>query len=421
MKRLRAGMLGITLVSVLLAFGPEGRTQEKGPVKVGALLPLTGIFTSNSRESLDGFRMYLDEIGWKAGGRTIELILEDSEGKPDVGLTKARKLVERDQAHMLLGFVSTPVGLAVQGYGREKAIPMIISADTGFTLLTMPGKFLNPYIFRFTLSGSMASSAAADWSYRDAGWRKLVTITSDYAGGLEVTGSFARVFCHLGGRIVREIYPPLGTADFAPYLTQIDRSADAVVAFTPGADGLRLGRQYHEYGLTLPLMDLYGQITFEPNLPQLGPAARGLYSAIHYTAALDSPENKRFVAAFRAKYNRVPFYGAPDGYVAAKAIAEALKAVNGNVEDKDKFMAALKKVEFDSPKGRIRLDEFQHIVQSQYIRKVEQVGNELVNTPIKTYPNVSQFWTWTSEEYMKYPPIVDAKGKQTDCAKILGK
>ncbi|MBI1892778.1 MAG: ABC transporter substrate-binding protein [Candidatus Rokubacteria bacterium] len=366
-------------------------------------------------------RLYLDEIGAQAAGRKIELIVEDTEGKPDVGLTKARKLVERDQVHVLAGIVSTAVALAVQGYVREKQIPLILNADAGANLLTMPGPLLNPYVFRFSQTSAMPAQPAADWAYKDAGWRKVVTITSDYAGGLEVMGGFVRVFCSLGGHVIQELYPPLGTADFAPFLTRVDRSADAVVAFTPGADGLRLGRQYQEYGFhgKLPLLDIYGQITFESNLPQLKEALLGVYSAIHYTSAIDTPENKRFVAAFKARYNRLPFDNGPDGYVGARAIAEALKAIGGDVEKREKFMAALKKVEFDSAKGRIRLDQFQNVIQNEYIRRVDRVGNEYVNVPVKTYSNVSQFWTWTPEEYMKYPVFTAMKGKQTDCAKVL--
>jgi branched-chain amino acid transport system substrate-binding protein len=354
-------------------------------------------------------------------GRTIELLVEDYEGKPDVGLTKARKLIERDGVHMLKGIVSSAVGLAVAQYAKDQKIPVIVSADFGVSSLTMPGRLLNPYIFRWSQSGTGPGQAAADWAYKVAGWRKVVSIASDYVGGLEVNGSFARVFCSLGGRVVQEFWPPLGTPDFAPFLTQIDRSADAVIEFTPGADGLRFGRQYVEYGIKLPLMDVYAQVTDEANLAQFGEAAVGWYSTIHYTALIDTPENKRFLAAWEKKHQRVPFDNAADGYVGAKAIAEALKAVNGKVEDKEAFMAALRKAEFDSPKGVVRLDQFQNVVQPQYVRKVERKGNALVNTPIRTYPNVSQFWTWTPEEFMKYPAWTEFKGKMTDCGKVLGR
>jgi len=420
MKRVVAGIVAVGACLLLLGSWP-GAAQAPAPVKIGMLVPLTGVFTRNGREAVDGTRLYFDEIGWKVSGRPIELLVEDYEGKPDVGLTKARKLVERDGVHMLKGIVSSAVGLAVAGYAKEKKVPVIVSADFGVSSLTVPGPLLNPYIFRWSQSGTGPGQAAADWAYKNAGWRKVVTIGSDYVGGLEVNGSFARVFCSLGGRVIQELWPPLGTPDFAPFITQIDRSADAVIVFTAGADGLRFGRQYPEYGVTLPLMDLYAQITDEANLAQFGDASLGWYSAIHYTALVETPENKRFVAAWEKKHRRVPFDNAADGYVGAKAIVEAVKAVNGRVEDKDAFMAAMRKLEFDSPKGVVKLDQFQNIVQPQYIRKVERVGGQLVNTPVKTYPNVSQFWTWTPEEFLKYPAWAEFKGKMTDCTKVLGR
>ncbi|PYO00815.1 MAG: ABC transporter substrate-binding protein [Candidatus Rokuibacteriota bacterium] len=420
MRRFITGVVAVGACLLLLGSWP-GDAQPLAPVKIGMLVPLTGVFTRNGREAVDGTRLYFDEIGWKVSGRTIELLVEDYEGKPDVGLTKARKLVERDGVHMLKGIVSSAVGLAVAGYAKEKKIPIVVSADFGVSSLTMPGPLLNPYVFRWSQSGTGPGQAAADWAYKVAGWRKVVTIGSDYVGGLEVNGSFARVFCSLGGRVVQELWPPLGTPDFAPYITQIDRSADAVVVFAAGTDGLRFGRQYPEYGVTLPLMDLYAQITDEANLAQFGDASLGWYSTIHYTALIETPENKRFVAAWEKRYRRVPFDNAADGYVGAKAIAEAVKAVNGKVEDRDAFMAAMRKLEFDSPKGVVKLDQFQNIVQPQYVRKVERVGSTLVNTPVKTYSSVSQFWTWTPEEFMKYPAWAEFKGRMTDCSKVLGR
>src|SRR6266849_5001401 len=354
MKRFITGVVAVGACLLLLGSWP-GAAQSPAPMKIGMLVPLTGVFTRNGREAVDGTRLYFDEIGWKVNGRPIELLVEDYEGKPDVGLTKARKLVERDGVHMLKGIVSSAVGLAVAAYAKDRKIPVIVSADFGASALTVPGPLLNPYIFRWSQSGTGPGQAGADWAYKVAGWRKVVSIASDYVGGLEVSGSFARVFCSLGGRVVQELWPPLGTADFAPFLAQ------------------------------------------------LKDAALGWYSTIHYTALIDTPENKRFLDAWEKKHHRVPLDNAADGYVGAKAIVEALKLVNGRVEDKEAFMAAMRTLEFDSPKGVVKLDQFQNIVQAQYVRKVERAGSALVNTPIKTYPSVSQFWIWTPEEFMKYP------------------
>ena len=134
--------------AALLALGPVIAAAQQGPIKVGALLELTGVFAPNGQDALDGFQLYLDEIKSQAGSRKIELIVEDTAGKPDLGLTKARKLVENDKVHVLTGIVNTGVALAVSSYIREKKIPLVISADAGASGLTMPGKLLNPFKVR---------------------------------------------------------------------------------------------------------------------------------------------------------------------------------------------------------------------------------------------------------------------------------
>lgn len=413
--------LARALAALLLSI-PIVAAAQQGPIKIGMLLEMTGNFSPNAIEALDATKLYFDEIGNTVAGRKIELIVEDTAGKPDLGLTKARKLVESDRVHMLAGIVNTGVALAVSSYIREKKIPLIINADAGANGLTMPGKLLNSFIVRVSQSGRGPGAAAADWAHKN-GWRRVSLVMSDYAGGLEVAGSFARVFCFRGGQVVQEQYTPLGTADYGPYLNNIDRKVDAVIVFTPGADGLRFMRQYIETGLKgkIPLMDIYGQSTYEPNLAQVGDQSLGIFSALHYSAAIKTPENERFVKAYRAKTNRIPADNGPDGYAGARAIAEAAKALGGKVEDGEKLVAALKQVKFPSPKGPIAIDQFGNVIQSMYVRKVEKVGNDYLNVPVATYDTIDQFWPWKVDEYMKFKPYIELKNKLTDCAKCLEK
>ncbi|HUQ75606.1 MAG TPA: ABC transporter substrate-binding protein [Burkholderiales bacterium] len=418
----RFSLSRIAVVAIFALAPMIAAAQPKGPIKIGGLFEMTGVFSPNATEAQQGMQLYFDEIGNTVAGRKIEVIIEDTAGKPDQGLTKARKLIESDKVHMLVGIVNTGVALAVSSYIREKKVPLIINADAGATALTMPGKFLNPFIVRVSQIGRGPGAAAADWAYKQ-GWRRVSLIAGDYAGGVEVMGSFARVFCLRGGQIVQEQYAPLGTPDFGPYINNIERKVDGVVAFTPGADGLRFARQYIEAGLKgkIPLMDIYGQATYEPNLTQIGDSALGVLSALHYSSQIKTPENERFVKAFRAKYGHLPSDNGPDGYVGARAIVEAAKASNGAVEDGEKFIAALKGVKFPSPKGDIAIDQYGNVIQSQYIRKVEKVGADYVNTPIATYDSVDQFWPFKSEEYLKFKFYAELKGKLTDCAKCLEK
>jgi branched-chain amino acid transport system substrate-binding protein len=411
------------LAAALMLVGPSLSAQAQDAIKVGVLLPLSGNFTPNGQQTLTGIKMYLDEIGSTAAGHKLELVVEDTQGKPDVAVTKARKLVERDGVAVLSGIVSSGEALAVNDYSRESKIPLVLSGDAGVDEITMPGPLANPYLIRTSQNGRTVAAAAADWAYKK-GWRKVTTIGSDYAGGIDTIYSFAQAFCKLGGRVAQEQWPPIGTSDFGPYLTNMDRTVDGMVSFNPGADGLRLGRQYSEFGLKgkLAVLDIYATIVYEPNLPQLGDATLGMYSSLFYSPMIKTPENDRFVAEFKKRTNELPANEGPNGYVGMHAIADAITAVHGDLKDTMKFMAALKAVKFDSPKGEISLDKYGMVIQSMYIREVEKVDGQLGNVPIATYNNVDQFWPFTDAELESYKyNYKELKDSLTDCGKLLAK
>jgi branched-chain amino acid transport system substrate-binding protein len=136
----------------------------------------------------------------------------------------------------------------------------------------------------------------------------------------------------------------------------------------------------------------------------MGDEAIGIVTALHYSAALDNPNNKKFVQAYEAKFNQVPSYYSMGAYVSGLVLKQATEAVNGDVENKEKFLAALRKVDLpNAPNGPMKLDEYGSPVQNIYVRKVEKVNGRLQNTVIHTFPNVSQFWTYKPEEFLKQP------------------
>lgn len=420
-QRWRAAALVSAAALMLAASSFTARAAD--PIKIGILLPLSGNFTENGQQTLTGLKMYFDEIGNKAGGHPLDLLVEDSQGKPDVAVTKARKLVQGEGAQVLTGVVSSGVALAVNDYSRNNKVPLVLSGDAGADELTMPGPLSNPYMVRTSQNGRMVSAVGADWAYKK-GWRKVVTIGSDYAGGVDVHFAFAQAFCRLGGKVIQAEWPPINTADFGPYLTNLDRSADAVVTFEPGADGLRLARQYSDFGLKgkLPVLDLYAGLVYEPNLPQLGSATLGMYSSLFYAAMLKTPENERFVAEFKKRMHYLPSNEGPNGYVGARAIVDAITAINGDLSDTNKFIAALKAVNFDSPKGHISLDQYGQVIQSMYIREVQMVDGQPANVPIASYSNVGQFWPYTADEFASFKyTYKDSKNSLNDCTRLLAK
>jgi len=421
----RCGLRAIATagVAALLFAVPSLAARAAEPIKIGILVPLSGNFAVNGQQTLTGLKMYFDKVGNKAGGHPLELFVEDTQGKPDVAVTKARKLVQGDGVAVLTGVVTSGAAIALNAFSRDNKEPLVLSGDAGADELTMPGPLVNPYLVRTSQNGRMVAAVGADWAYKK-GWRKVAMIGSDYAGGVDVNFAFAQAFCRLGGKVTQAEWPPIDTPDFGPYLTTLDRNVDAVVTFEPGADGLRLARQYSDFGLKgkLPVLDLYAGLVYEPNLPQLGAATLGMYSALFYSPMLKTPENERFVAEFQKRMHSLPANEGPNGYVGAHAIVDAINALHGDLSDKMKFIAALKAIKFDSPKGEISLDKYGQVIQSMYIRQVEMVDGQPANVPIATYKNVDQFWPYTEAEFASFKyTYKDSKNSLTDCARLLAK
>jgi branched-chain amino acid transport system substrate-binding protein len=388
-------------VAGLVLEGSEASAQ-KGPIKIGFLVPQTGPLAANGKDMQNGFQLFLEEQNNKLGGREVELIIEDSAGVPATGLAKARSLIEGQKVHVLVGPLSAAVGYAVAPYVTEKKWPAlypIVSADD----LTQRKR--SQYIVRTGWTSSQPMQPFGKWVYDNLKYKKIAMIGYDFAFGWEVAAGFQRTFEEAGGQIVQKLWSPLGTADYGPYLAQLRRDVDAVFAVFSGADALRFVKQYTDAGLKerIPLIG-GGTLTDEHVLRTMGDEAIGIVTALHYSAALDNPNNKKFVQAYEAKFKQLPSYYSMGTYVAGLALKQAIEASNGDVENKDKFLAALRKVELPNAlNGPMKLDQYGNPIQNIYVRKVEKVNGRLQNTVINTFPGVSQFWTYKPEEFLKQP------------------
>jgi branched-chain amino acid transport system substrate-binding protein len=393
----------IVSVLVLLACGGPGvGWAQQGPMKIGVITPMTGAAAAVGKDMVNGLSLYLEQNGQQLADRKVQVIVEDSQGKPDVALTKLRKLVENDKVQVLIGEVFAHIGYAMAPRVDEYQVPMlypVIAADD----LTQrkPAK----WVVRTGWTSSQPSHPFGEWVYKTLGYKRVAVIAIDYAFGWEVVGGFQKSFEEAGGQIIQKLWPPLGTTDFAPYLSQIRRDADAVFALMVAASSLRFPKQYQDAGLKARLPLIGGGTTFDEFvLPSLGDEAIGGITPLIYSAALETPENTRFVKEYHAKFGKVPSYFSETSYTAGRWINEAARAINGNVEDRDTFLAALRKVEIpDAPRGPLKLDPYGNPVQNIYVRKVEKKEGALWNTVIHTFPAVSQFWKYPPEEFLKQP------------------
>jgi branched-chain amino acid transport system substrate-binding protein len=391
----------LVIAGLLLAGSPPGSAQ-KGPIKLGLLVPQTGPLSANGKDMINGLTLFLEEQGYRLAGREIKLLIEDDEGKPATGLTKARGLVEEQAVHVLTGPLSAAVGYAVAPYLDGKKVPTIfpiVSAED------ITQRKRSPYIVRTGWASAQPSHPFGKWVFENLGYRKIAMIGYDFAFGWEVAAGFHRTFEEAGGQIVQKLWPPLGTSDFGPYLAQLRRDVDAVYAVFSGADALRFAKQYADAGLKgrLPLVG-GGTFTDEHVLRTMGDEALGIVTALHYSAALATPANRKFTQAYEGKFKQIPSYYSEGTYVAGVALKAALEAVGGEVEGVDRFLTALRKVDLsDAPRGPMRFDDFGNPVQNVYVRKVERVGGRLQNTVIHTVPGVSQFWTYKPDDFLKNP------------------
>jgi branched-chain amino acid transport system substrate-binding protein len=395
-------LIGLLSAAGLLSGQTAPPQTAQDPIRVGFLAPLSGAYAQNGRDILNGMLLYLEQIGYQAAGRRIELIIEDDEAVPANSLTKARKLVELDQVDLMTGALLSSTGYALAPYIEASQIPMlypVVSADD------LTQRLRGRWIIRTGWTGSQPNHAFGEYAYRTMNLRRVATIALDYAFGWESVGGFQRTFEAEGGQITQKIWCPVSVHDFAPYLAQISRDVDAVYALFLGRSALQFMRQYEEFGLKRRMLLIgAGTTTDEHVLPAMGDEALGVITVLHYSAALATPANQAFAAAYRRQFNKIPSYYAESLYTGAKWFVAAIEAVNGNVEDREAFLRALRTVKpADLPRGPVELDDYGNPIENVYVRKVERVNGTLQNTVIHTFPRVSQFWKYDPAAYLRQP------------------
>jgi branched-chain amino acid transport system substrate-binding protein len=374
---------GAALASSLAA--PALLAQTRAPIKIGNLNSYTGAIAYASEVNLNAMNLYFDSINWTVAGRKIEIIKEDDQFNPQVGLQKAKKLVESDKVDLVVGVQASNVALAVLNYMKQQKAFYVVSG-AGTDAITWDRY---PYLFRTSISAYQLSMPTAHYVYDNLG-KEIVTAGSDYAGGRDVIGQFKGPYVAKGGKVLKEIWPPLGTQDFSPYLTDIKSINPPVTYdFMPGADAVRFIQQYSEFGLK-EKMPLVGFTMIDSQMiSTLGKSALGVISALTYVDTLDIPEAKKFAADYRAKFKASPDLFADYGYVAAKALAEAIQAVDGDTSNKDKLAEAMTKVSFKAPRGAFRFDPATHNpIQDIYICQVVEREGKLTTKILSTAKDV---------------------------------
>ena len=367
--------------------------------KVGLLYPVTGVFAAPGRYMQEGLELYLKEHNNTLGGRKVEVDVADDQANPSVGLTQIRKLVEQNHVDVIFGPLSAAVGSAIVPYleqHRVAAVYPIVSSDD------LTQRTPSEYIVRTGWTSSQPTHVLADYAYKTLKYRTVATIAHDFSFGWESVGGFIDTFQRDGGKVTKQVWTPLVTSDYAPYLSALPRNIDAVMCSFSGLAAINFVKQYRASGLEMPLI-CQGNTTDESTL-QDSPGAVGMITALQYSAGLQSPANQRFVSAYTRAFGHAPSWYSEAAYVGAQYLDRGLAAVKGNSADAVGLVKAIRAVRVtDAPRGPVHFDDYGNPVQNVYIRRVERRNGMLENAVLQTYPNVSQFWIYNPAEFLKQP------------------
>ncbi|HSI59345.1 MAG TPA: ABC transporter substrate-binding protein [Ideonella sp.] len=361
-------------------------------IKVGLLSQYSGPYAWWGREYQRGAELYLQQANGKVGPHTISLLARDEGGtNPQRSRQLAQELVVRDQVQYLLGGTFTPTVLGVTEVATQTRTPFVI-CNSGTSSVTLK----SPYFTRVGFTQWSVSVPLVQYAV-SKGVKKAVIVAADYAPGQDAFDAFGQTFTHLGGSLAGEIRVPLGTTDFSSYLQRVrDAQPQAVFMFMPlgpmsaGFIKAFKERELDKAGITLMATNEAN----ESDLPAVGDSALGLTTALHYSPYLDTPANKAFVAAYKARYGaaELPSIASLAAYDGMRLIAEMVRATGGE-RDGDKAMAAARGFKWESPRGPVGMDaKTREIVQNVYIRKVEKMDGVLGNKPFQTYTAVKDPW-----------------------------
>jgi branched-chain amino acid transport system substrate-binding protein len=368
----------ISLSTVFLLAATCGWVGETGaaePIKIGILAPFSGVYAQQGEKIEKGFKLALKEANYEVAGRKIVTVTEDTELKPDVAVTKARKLLERDKVHFIVGGYASTEVQGVHDFAAQKKFPYIIIG--GGVTEKIGG--LTPYVYRTSHVGGQYSAANGIFAREIRGYKKAIWMAPDYLAFRAMFVCFKKYFEERGGKVVQEIWTPFPTTDFSPYIGKFNKEADVVYQEYSGADGSRFMSQFKEYGMWKFFKMMSGGSIMLDIVRGGGDAAIGVEGANFYCLGNDSPENKRFIELYQSTYKEdVDDMNTPS-YDGGMAVLLALKKIEGKIENTEAFLGALGDVKFIGPRGPFEFDKaVNSVLIPEWMRRVAKKDGKLV-------------------------------------------
>ena len=374
----RALLTGLTLA--LTSAAPLMAQNKDSKIKVGLMLPYTGTFAALGTAIENGFRLHLNEQGGKLGGREVELVKVDDESDPAKATDNVNKLVKRDNVDVLVGTVHSGVAMAMAKVAKDSGTILIVP-NAGADAVTGPMCASN--IFRSSFSNWQPGYAMGEVMAKK-GYKRVVTITWNYAAGDESVRGFKDAYEKGGGKVIKELSLPFPNVEFQALLTEIAASKpDAVYTFFAGGGAVKFVKDYAAAGLKKSI-PLYGAgFLTDGTLDAQGADAEGLFTTLHYADSLASARDSAFRLAYAKTFKLQPDVYAVQGYDAAQMLGIGLNAVKGDISKKAEFAAALKSAKIDSPRGSFTLGKNHNPVQDVYLRQVVGKENKVVSVASK--------------------------------------
>lgn len=375
----------LTTVAALAMAGAMGNAAAQEAFKIGLILPMTGPFASTGKQLEAAAKLYMAQNGATVAGKKVELIVKDDTGQPDVTKRIAQELVINDKVNVLAGFGLTPLAFATAPIATQSKTPLVVMAAATSSITEA-----SPYIIRTSFTVPQVVVTLADWATKN-NIKRVVSLVTDYAPGVDSEKYFNERFKNNGGTVIEALRVPLRSPDFAPFLQKVrDAKPDALFAFVPSGQGSALMKQFAERGLDKAGIRLIaeGSVTDDDILNGMGDVALGVVTTHHYSAAHNSALNKQFVEAFgKANNGMRPNFMAVGAYDGMRVIYEAAKKTKGG--SGEALLNAMKGQVFESPRGPVLIDaQTRDVVHNIYVRKVERVGGQLVNTEVETVTDV---------------------------------
>jgi branched-chain amino acid transport system substrate-binding protein len=382
MHKMLAGCAG--LLALIIAGIPAHAQQ---PIKIGIILAYSGQFADPSAQMDNGIKLYMKQHGETVAGRKIELIRKDTGGiAPDIAKRLAQELIVREGVDLLAGFALTPNALAA-GDVSAQAKKFMVNMNAATAIITTK----SPYMVRTSFTVPQLNDTLGAWAYK-TGVRKVYTMVSDFGPGHDGEAAFHKGFKDAGGEIIGAVRYPVATQDFAAFIQRAkDINPEAIYIWTPGGpQPAAIGKALAERGIDPRKTKVLGQgeLTSEDALKSMGDAGLGIITSFHYDYNHDSALNKRFVKEYRDAFGRNPDMFSAGAYDGMHVIYEALKKTQGKA-DGEALIGAAKGMKWESPRGPMSIDpDTRDVIQTVYIRRVEKVGNELLNVEFDKFDNV---------------------------------